>query len=123
MLIECVSDKPLRLVGPRLKVAMVLRPGEPLEVDPGIGRHLIGHPSQKIRISRIQWVNSWRELAAMTASIGEDDPIFEPILRGLGECDVAFEHESWEEFSQAFQSIKSLLEERRRERSRNPKAD
>lgn len=109
MLIECVSDKPIRLVGPRLPSALILPPGEPMEVSNAIGHQLIGHPSRKIRVSRMQWTQSWQELSSMTEGLVEDDPLFHRILKELDFCDQAFEREQWMEFFSGYQTIKTLV--------------
>ncbi len=110
MLIECGSDKPIRLVGPRLTGAIVLKPGEAVEVPPELGQRVLRQCSQKVRISRSQWLQSWAELACMTEGVEPTDLRFQRILRALDCCDQAFAHEDWSEFAQAYQAVKALIQ-------------
>jgi len=36
------------------------------------------------------WLAAWKEVAALTDAIPDDDPRFEPVRAALGQCDVAF---------------------------------
>jgi light-regulated signal transduction histidine kinase (bacteriophytochrome) len=54
------------------------------------------------------WLTAWRELAAVTYGITDEDPRFEPVLRWLNACDVAFALDSWAGFYEAAEAVKRV---------------
>jgi len=54
------------------------------------------------------WLREWRELAACTYGITAEDPRFEPVIRWLDACDVAFSLDSWETFQEAAAEVKRI---------------
>lgn len=50
----------------------------------------------------------WRELANATDGITAEDPRFEPVMRWLNACDVAFSLDSWETFQEAAEEVKRI---------------
>ena len=110
LLIEPIGEKPVRVVGKGLNTALVLKPGQPQEIDSVLGAKLLMQCSQNIRVSRSQWIQSWCELAKMTEDIEEGSPKFQPILKALESCDLAFAQENLGEFFKAYQAVKALVE-------------
>ena len=110
MLIETLTDKPVRLVGPRLNGAIVLQPGEPMEIDAAIGKRVLRQYAPKIRVARSQWITGWNKLATSTQHISEGDPRFQSILQVLNTCDQAFEQENWAAFQRLAEKIQTLCQ-------------
>jgi len=111
LLIEPIGEKPVRLVGKGLNTALVLKPGQPQEIDSVLGAKLLMQCSQNIRVSRSQWIQSWQELAAMTKDIAESQPIFHPLQAALNTCDMAFDKEDWPGFQQAIETVRQLTKD------------
>ena len=111
LLIEPIGDTPLRLVGKGLNAAIVLKPGEPQEIDAALGAKLLKQCSQNIRICRSQWTQSWQELAIMTEDIDASLPIFHPLQAALNACDVAFNHDDWSAFQRAVETVRQLTKD------------
>jgi hypothetical protein len=112
LLIEPIGDKTVRLVGKGLNAAIVLKPGEPQEIEAALGAKLLKQCSKNIRISRSQWIQVWTELAKMTEGIEECSRKFQAILKALEFCDLAFVQENWVEFLKGYQAVKALVEGR-----------
>jgi hypothetical protein len=110
LLIEPIGDKPVRLVGKGLNAAIVLKPGEPQEIEAALGAKLLKQCSKNIRVSRSRWIQVWTELAKMTEGIEECSHKFQPILKALEGCDLALVQENWGEFFKAYQAVKVLVE-------------
>ena len=108
MLIETGSDKKVRLVGPHLNTAIVLRPGEPVEVSPELGRRVLRQYAPKVRLARSQWITAWRELADLTSGIEQSEPRFKPLINVLEQADRVFERDNWEEFQKAASRVLNI---------------
>jgi len=67
--------------------------------------------------NREHWLVAYRELANLTLGIVREDSRFEEVNATLDLCDEAFERDNWQEFKQAAQAVKSIVEgERSNER-------
>ncbi len=105
MLIEALI--PMNLTLP--EGVKTLKAGDRVNLPEDKARKLLNLAKKKVRISRAQWTESWCALAKMTVDIEECSPKFQPILKALEGCDVAFAQENWGEFFRAYQSIKALV--------------
>jgi len=54
------------------------------------------------------WLAAWRELARVTSGIEQGDARFEPVMRWLNACDVAFSLGSWDTFCEAAAEVKRI---------------
>ena len=106
MLIEALI--PMNLTLP--EGVKTLKPGEQVNLPEDKARKLLDLAKEKVRVSRTQWTESWCELAKMTENIEEGSPKFQPLLKALEGCDVAFAQENWGEFFKAYQAVKALVE-------------
>ncbi len=109
LLIEPIGNKPVRLVGKGLNTAIVLKPGEPQEIDAALGAKLLKQCSKNIRVSRSRWMASWQELADLTTGIEQSDPRFKPLINLLEEADTAFERDNWAAFQLAESRLKDMI--------------
>jgi len=109
LLIEPIGHKPVRLVGKGLNAAIVLKPGEPQEIDAALGAKLLKQCPKNIRVSRLQWMTSWRELADLTTGIEQSDPRFKPLNNLLEQADRAFERDNWAAFQIAEARLKDMI--------------
>ena len=57
----------------------------------------------------ISWLDSWRQLAALTGGIPKTDARYHPVLAALARCDVAFEHDDWPAFQETADAVKRLV--------------
>jgi len=55
------------------------------------------------------WLTAWRELAHLTYGLTTDDPRFEPVMRWLNVCDVAFSLDSWSSFQEAAGQVTRII--------------
>jgi hypothetical protein len=55
------------------------------------------------------WLTAWRELAQLTYDITAEDARFQPVLRALDACDVAFCLGSWVKFQDAVQVVRAIV--------------
>ena len=55
------------------------------------------------------WLIHWRELAQVTYGITTEDPRFEPVMRWLNACDVAFSIGSWPAFCEAAAEVRRIV--------------
>lgn len=108
LLIEPIGDKTIRLVGKGLNAAIVLKPGEPQEIDSVLGVKLLKQCSKNIRVSRLRWMTSWQELASMTEGIAEEHPTYLPLQQAIDVCDKAFAQDDWSAFQRAFDTVRQL---------------
>jgi len=92
--------------------AKTLKAGDRVELPTLKARKLLNLAKGKVRVYRTRWTESWCELANMTQDIEECSPEFQPILKALGDCDLAFAQENWVEFLKGYQSVKALVEGR-----------
>jgi len=111
LLIEPIGNKSVRLVGKGLNAAIVLKPGEPQEIEAALGAKLLKQCSKNIRVSRSRWVASWRELADLTTGIEQSDPRFKPLNNLLAQADTAFECDDWAAFQIAESRVKHMLKD------------
>jgi len=109
LLIETVGNKPVRLVGKGLNTAIVLKPGEPKEIEAALGAKLLKQCSKKIRVSRSKWTQGWQELADLTSGIEQSDPRFKPLNNLLEQADRAFERDHWAAFQIAESQLKDMI--------------
>ena len=109
LLIEPIGNKSVRLVGKGLNAAIVLKPGEPKEIEAALGAKLLKQCSKNIRVSRSRWMASWQELADLTSGIERSDPRFDPLLNLLAQADTAFERDNWAAFQIAESRLKDMI--------------
>jgi hypothetical protein len=55
------------------------------------------------------WLTAWREIAALTVGITQDDHRFALIVKALDSCDEAYLAGEWSRFQQAAEQVKSLV--------------
>lgn len=67
---------------------------------------LINTPSQMV--SPFQWLQGFRDLAAITHGVTQDDPQFPGIMEAVAACDAAFEVDDWEAFCKAADKVREL---------------
>jgi len=111
LLIEPIGNKPVRLVGKGLNAAIVLKPGEPQEIEAALGAKLLKQCSQTIRICRTQWTQAWQELVTMTEGIEEGHQMFHPLHTALNTCDQAFDQDDWPTFQRAVETVRQLTKD------------
>lgn len=68
------------------------------------------------RKTRDEWLAAWRELARVIYGITTEDPRFEPVMRWLNVCDVAFHLDAWSAFQDAADRVKSIAGEKQNNR-------
>jgi len=108
LLIEPIGNKSVRLVGKGLNAAIVLKPGEPQEIEAALGAKLLKQCPRNIRICRSQWIQGWQELADLASGIEKSDPRFTPMINVLAQADTAFERDNWAAFQIAESRIKNI---------------
>jgi len=111
LLIEPIGNKSVRLVGKGLNTAILLRPGEPQEVDAALGAKLLKQCPKNIRVARSRWLASWQDLADLTSGIEQSDPRFKPLLKLLAQADTAFERDNWADFQIAELRLKDMIKD------------
>jgi len=57
------------------------------------------------------WYNAWRELAALTDGITDQDPRFSRVMAGLDQCDNAFRKGNWPAFQQAAEQVRAAVQQ------------
>jgi len=111
LLIESIGNQSVRLVGKGLNAAIVLKPGEPQEIDAVLGAKLLKQCSKNIRVSRSRWMSSWQELANMVEGIEEEHPTYLPLQQAIDICDKAFAQDDWAAFQRTFETIRQLTKD------------
>lgn len=82
-----------------------LTPGVPVELPTAQAHRLILKAHGKVREVTRDWSPTWRELAALTSGITEDDPR----MAALKECDNAWLSGNWEAFCHAAVRVRSAM--------------
>ena len=55
------------------------------------------------------WLQAWRELAALTSGLTQEDPRLPPVLAALNRCDDAFRLGNWEAFNRAVHGVQRAM--------------
>lgn len=58
------------------------------------------------------WLSAWRELAALTAGILQDDPRFQSVMKALDCCHIAYLANDWMAFQRASLTVRQLVEKK-----------
>ena len=95
---------------------MLIESVKPLKVKLPTGEvhlTLLAKAYGKVRMvprTKPDWFQAWRELAALTYGITDQDPRFSPVMATLDQCDNAFLKGDWPAFQQAAERVRAAMQ-------------
>jgi len=89
-----------------------LLPGQPMDFPEDEALKLLAKAHGRVRQALTDWLAAWRELAALTSGMTEDDPRLPVVMAEIAKCDEAYLSGNWGAFRQAAVRVRSAVEGR-----------